>query len=138
MKGIRPDAPDEAIGAILRALAPLLVYPIIKARKVTKRTIFFINNAAPAAPAVALPALVHVPTELEFIPPEPYILAELVDPAVPEISVWEDWEEERAREEQEKFVLALFMHLLWVWNLSRLGAWAGYGQSRAPPISLIF
>ena len=134
MKGIRPDASDEAIAVILRALAPLLVYPIVKVRKVTKRTIFFNDNAAPATPAIALPTPIPAPVEPEIIPAEPDILAELFEPVVPEISVWEDWEEERAREEQEKFALALCVYMLWGWTLSRQGAWAGYGLSRAPPM----
>ena len=93
MRGLRPDAPDEAIAEILRALAPILLYPITKVRKVTKRTIFFNENAAPSAPPVVLPVPVPVPAE-------------------PEIPVWEDREEERAWEEQEKLVLALFVYML--------------------------
>jgi hypothetical protein len=34
MKGVDPDAPLEAIAAVIRALAPLLIYPITKVRKV--------------------------------------------------------------------------------------------------------
>jgi len=60
MKGIRPGASGEAIDAIIRALAPLLIYPITKVRKVTKRTIFFNDsacghNTAPVPPAGAVP-----------------------------------------------------------------------------------
>ena len=51
MKGIRPDAPDEAIAAIVRALAPVLVFPITKVRKVVKRTIVFDDWRASAVPA---------------------------------------------------------------------------------------
>jgi len=123
MKGIRPDAPDEAIGAILRALAPLLVYRITKVRKVTKRTIFFVNNAVPAAPA-AVAVLV-----------EPEIVT-LLAPADPIIPIW------KAKEE-EKFALVLFvMYIFWLRILSRLplrsgGARIGFcmsrGSGRAPP-----
>ena len=39
MKGVSPDAPLESIAAVVRALAPLLAYPITKVRKVVKRRI---------------------------------------------------------------------------------------------------
>jgi hypothetical protein len=39
LKGIRPDARNEGIDAVVRALAAVLTYPITKVRKVTKRTI---------------------------------------------------------------------------------------------------
>ena len=51
MKGIRPDASEVAIAAVVRALAPVLVYPIIKVRKVVKRTIVFDDWTTPAVPA---------------------------------------------------------------------------------------
>ena len=37
MKGINPDASPEAIAAVIRALAPVLAYPITKVRKITKK-----------------------------------------------------------------------------------------------------
>ena len=49
MKGIRADAPDEAIAAIVRALAPTLAYPITKVRKVIKRTIIFDDWSTPGS-----------------------------------------------------------------------------------------
>jgi len=115
MKGIRPDASNEAIDAILRALAPILIYPITQVRKVTKRKIFFIEDAAPATPVaclrpaeVALP--VPLPVEPEIIPVE---LGLMPEPAEPEMPVWE-WKEEESAGEKERFALALsFMYLLW-------------------------
>ena len=50
MKGINPDAPFEAIEAVVIALAPLLAHPITKVRKVTKREIFFYKEAAMPVP----------------------------------------------------------------------------------------
>jgi len=126
MKGIRPDASEEAIDAILRALAPILIYPITQVRKVTKRKIFFIEDAAPSAPATCLrPAEVVLPVPLpvepEIIPVEPDLMPE------PEMPVWEWEEEEEGAGERERFALALlFMYLLWAWNLS--------SQGRAPPM----
>jgi len=121
MKGIRPDASDEAIDAILRALAPILIYPITQVRKVTKRKIFFIEDAAPAA----CPRLAGAPVVLPVpLPVEPEII-----PVEPEMPVWDREEEENAGE-KERFVLALlFMYLLWAWNLSSRG--------RAPPMRLV-
>ena len=49
MRNIRPDASDEAIAAVVRALAPVLAYPIIKVWKVVKRLIIFDEWRAPAA-----------------------------------------------------------------------------------------
>ena len=50
MKGIDPNASLDAIAAIIRALAPVLAYPITKVRKVTKREIFFYEEAAMPVP----------------------------------------------------------------------------------------
>ena len=112
MKGIRADAPNEAIEAIVRALASVLAYPITKVRKVTKRTIFFDNNAAPATPAVVLP--VPVPVEPEVVPVVP---APVPEPADPENPVWE-------ASEEAKFAFALLvMYLLWI----------GFRTGRSPP-----
>jgi len=127
MKGIRPDAPDEAIGAILRALAPLLVYRITKVRKVTKRTIFFVNNAVPAAPAA-----VAVPVEPEIVT--------LLAPTDPIIPIW------KAKKE-EKFAFALLAPSLWelgpvsLWGCSgdaRIGFCMGRDSARAPPANKLF
>ena len=57
--GVRPDISPEAIRSIIRALAPLLEYPITKVEKVTKRVIFSAEderNAPNAAPRAAIPA----------------------------------------------------------------------------------
>ena len=62
MRGIRPDASVEAIAEIVRALAPLLIHPIIKVRKVVKRTIVF--DAAEFTPAVAVGAAICLRTTL--------------------------------------------------------------------------
>ena len=50
MRNINPDASLEAIGAVIRALAPVLAYPITKVRKVTKREIFFYEDAVMPVP----------------------------------------------------------------------------------------
>ena len=116
MKGIHPDATDEAIAAVVRALAPVLAYPIIKVRKVVKRTIIFDEWKAPAAPAAALtltaqarPELVpaaSVPVEPEPVLPACFPLAEEASPWVCEAG------------EEEKFALAALFALL------LLRAWA--------------
>ena len=49
MRGIRPDASWEAIESILRALQPVLAYPITKVEKVTSRKIIFYEDATPAS-----------------------------------------------------------------------------------------
>jgi hypothetical protein len=51
MKGVNPDASLEAIAAVVRALAPVLIYPITKVRKVVKREIFFYEEAVIPIPA---------------------------------------------------------------------------------------
>ena len=50
MRGINPGASLEAIAEVIRALAPVLAYPITKVRKVTKREIIFYLEAAMAVP----------------------------------------------------------------------------------------
>ena len=50
IKGIKPDAPLEAIASLARALAPVLAYPITKVRKVVKREIFFYEDAVMPIP----------------------------------------------------------------------------------------
>jgi hypothetical protein len=45
MRGVNPNASDEAIACVVRALARVLAHPITKVRKVTKRTIFFYEDA---------------------------------------------------------------------------------------------
>jgi len=55
---VRPDISPEAIRDIIRALAPLLEYPITKVTKVIKRVIFSAEdelNAPDAAPRAATP-----------------------------------------------------------------------------------
>ena len=54
MRGINPDASPEAIAAVVRALAPVLAYPITKVRKVTKREIFFFEEAVLPVPVTAM------------------------------------------------------------------------------------
>ena len=44
MKGVDPDASPEAIAAVVRALAPVLVYPITKVRKIVKRVILIFEE----------------------------------------------------------------------------------------------
>ena len=90
MKGINPDAPDEAIAAVVRALAPVLAYPITKVRKVVKRTIIFDEwTASPAAPALAL--------ALPVAPARMAVMDRMVEPAEPETPFWvyEAGEEEK-------------------------------------------
>ncbi|MCL2009108.1 MAG: hypothetical protein FWG71_01000 [Synergistaceae bacterium] len=62
MRGINPDASFESIDAVIIALAPLLAYPITKVRKVTKREIFFYEEAALPAPVEEVEALTPAPT----------------------------------------------------------------------------
>ena len=50
IRGVNPDAPLEPIEAVVRALAPILAYPITKVRKVIKRKIFFYEEAALPVP----------------------------------------------------------------------------------------
>jgi len=113
------------IVVVIRALAQVLMYPITRVQKVTKRTIYFNNNAAPAAPvapAIALP----VPAEAEIIPaePEPIVLAELLGPVDAADTKTAAWEEER-------FAMAILAYLLLVRHLSR--ARVGFRVGRAPP-----
>ena len=144
MKNIRSGASDEGIAAVIRALAPLLIYPITKVHMITKRKIFFVDDAAPAAPAVALPVFVPLEDEIESD-----TVAELVEPLDSldiEIALWE---ERKAREEQEKFALAL-IYMLWVWKMLQQNLLcktcvsrnvytrSGLGCIRAPPARLIF
>ena len=110
--------------AVIRALAPVLEFPIVDVQKVTSRKIFFYEDAAPTASAIALP----VPVEAEIVHTEPEFLPELLDPLDLEISIWE----EKARKEQEKLALALLC-MLWAWNLYRLQVVFG----RAPPAVLL-
>ena len=71
IKGIRPDASEEAIAAVVRALAPVLACPIIKVRKVVKRTIVFDDWAAPAAAPLPVSAPVRAALEpLAVLEPE--------------------------------------------------------------------
>ena len=62
MRGINPDASFESIDAVIIALAPLLAFPITKVRKVTKREIFFYEEAALPVPADDAEALTSAPT----------------------------------------------------------------------------
>ena len=124
MRGINPNASWDGIMKVIRALAPVLEFPIVDVQKVTSRKIFFYEDAAPAASAIALP----VPVEAEIVHAEPEFLPELLDSLDLEISIWE----EKARKEQEELALAL-MCTLWVWNLYRLQIVFG----RAPPAILL-
>jgi len=127
MKNINPNASWEAIMKIINALAPVLEYPITDIQKVTSRKIFFYEDAAPAAPAIALAVPASAPLEAEILPADPLDLDSLdMSSLDTEIAIWEV---RKAKEEQEKFVLALLMYMLWAWNLSSLRV--GFG--RAPP-----
>ena len=86
MKGINPSASWEGIMEVIRALAPVLEFPIVDIQKVTSRKIVFYEDAA-------LP--VFAPMEAE--------LAGSVDSLDLEIAIWE----ERARKEQGKIALAM-------------------------------
>ena len=57
MKGINPDASFESITAVILALVPLLAYPITKVRKVTKREIFFYEEAVMPVPQAGIEPL---------------------------------------------------------------------------------
>ena len=74
MKGIAPDASFEAIAAVVRALAPLLAYPITKVRKVTKREIFFCEPEVSRGEESVMPVLENVAE------PPPYAEARRIIP----------------------------------------------------------
>ena len=57
IKSIQPNASFGAISDIIRALAPVLAYPITKVRKVTKREIFFYEPEA----VIPMPLYIVVP-----------------------------------------------------------------------------
>ena len=115
MRGIRHDASNEAIAAIIRALAPVLAYPITKVRKVMKRTIVFVDDTAPAAPAAALSVPVELAAVATVAMPEPLdsepLLWELVDEA------------------QFAFAL-LVMNLLWGWIIYVCGLVSARAERR--------
>ena len=50
MRGIEPAASFDAIANVIRALAPVLIYPITKVTKVTKREIIFYEDAVMPIP----------------------------------------------------------------------------------------
>ena len=56
MRGIRPDASLIAIANVIRALAPLLAYPITEVRRILKREIFFVKEQDLPDEEPALPA----------------------------------------------------------------------------------
>ena len=104
MTNISPDASPEAIAAVVRALAPVLAYPITKVRKVVKRTIIFDEWKAPAAPAVAISL--------------PVMPAQTAAPAVSEDLLWI-----HEGGEEEKFILML-LAIAWLQQLAiRQRAW---------------
>ena len=121
MKGIRPDAPDEAIAAVVRALAPVLAYPITKVRKVVRRRIVFDDWAAPATPAIALAAA-----------PARVLISEIQSEFQPVFARGSVTSSDS--QEAEKFVLSALLALLllraWVSLRARPEAWAG----RGPPV----
>ena len=96
IKGIRPDASDGAIAAIVRALAPVLAYRITKVRKVVKRRIVFDDWKAPAAPALALSPSV-APSQM----------------AVPAASGTSPWVYEAGEEEKSVLLSALYFTQAW-------------------------
>ena len=57
IRNIDPDAPLEPIEAVVRALAPILAYPITKVRKVVKRRIFFYEEAILPVPSLPVGAV---------------------------------------------------------------------------------
>ena len=59
MRKINPDASVESIAEVVRALAPLLIYPIIKVRKIVKRTLIFDPAEFAPAPAAAVAVVEH-------------------------------------------------------------------------------
>ena len=50
IRGVNPDARPEAVASVIRALAPLLIHPITKVRKVIKREIIFYGEDAMPVP----------------------------------------------------------------------------------------
>ena len=80
LKGIRPDASWEGIKGIIRALSPVLAFPITKVTKVTKKVLFSAEeerdvarrDVGDAVPRVAMPTpqvdVGPVPAEGRIIP----------------------------------------------------------------------
>ena len=77
MRGINPYASFEAIEAVIRALAPLLAHPITQVRKVTKREIFFYEDAVMPVPQADVEpvAVAATATENRRIIPFPVLFA---------------------------------------------------------------
>ena len=85
MKGVDPDASPEAIAVVVRALAPLLAYPITKVRKIVKRRIIIYEegvvpwadqeNRENAEPDTYTGLVAGVPSRnvLPF-PPQPFLI----------------------------------------------------------------
>jgi len=73
MKGINPNASWEGIMEVIRALAPLLEFPIVDIQKVTSRKIIFYEDAALSVPleqvdAVEKKALMGSAQNFKIIP----------------------------------------------------------------------
>ena len=124
MRGINPNASWEGIMAVIRALAPVLEFPIVDVQKVTSRKIFFYEDAAPVAPAVVL----SVPVEAKIIPAEP------VDSLDMEIAIWEEMRAKEEQEMQAKIAIAL-MYMYWAWKMSHQRG--GFIMERAPPARML-
>ena len=67
IKDIRPDVSWEAVAIIIRALAPILKYPITKVTKIIKKEMFFGENANLSAPSPQVNAA-PVPEAARIIP----------------------------------------------------------------------
>ena len=108
MKGINPDASWEAIMEIIRALAPVLEYPIVEVQKVTSRKIIFYEDEESPASSLQVRRPVHALVEAGLIP------------AGSEMEPWGKCGEWERIGENEK--------------LPRAGA--SFGMGRAPPCYL--
>ena len=65
LRDINPDVSADAIREIIRALAPLLAYPITKVRKVIKRELFSVREERHAEDAVPVAAVITPPAGAE-------------------------------------------------------------------------
>ena len=102
MRNINPNASWDGIMAVIRALAPVLEFPIVDVQKVTSRKIIFYEDVEPAA--------LDAPAGAEFLsalPALPAVSLDAADSLNMEIAIWEEMA--RKKQEQEKLPPMLYM-----------------------------